>query len=91
MRINSISQISQIYQSSMIKKTSTTKKSETKDEFQISAMGIDYNIAKKAVSNASDIRQEKVDELKSKINSGQYEVSAENFAEKLLSAYKNKN
>lgn len=41
-------------------------------------------IAKKAVSEASDIREDKVALLKNMVDSGQYEVSGDDFASKLL-------
>ena len=44
-------------------------------------------IAKSALANVPDVRQDKVDALKSAIQNGTYQVSNESFAEKLVSAY----
>ena len=44
-------------------------------------------IAKTAVAQASDIREDKVALLKNKIDSGEYSVSPDDFAAKLLEKY----
>ena len=46
-----------------------------------------FKIAKQAVANASDIREDKVAELKTKVDSGNYQVDAGDFASKLLEKY----
>ena len=71
------------------KKTpSATKKTASfQDQLQISQAGRDFQIAKQAVANASDIREDKVAELKTKVDSGNYQVDAGDFASKLLEKY----
>ena len=54
---------------------------------QISQLGRDYQIAKQAVAEASDIREDKVAELKAKVNSGNYSVDTADFTKKLLEKY----
>lgn len=46
-----------------------------------------YQIAKQAVTEAADIREDKVAELKAKVNSGNYFVDTADFAKKLLEKY----
>ena len=58
-----------------------------RDEVQISSFGRDYQIAKQAVAEAADIREDKVAELKTKVNSGNYSVDTADFAKKLLEKY----
>ena len=53
----------------------------------ISQAGRDYQVAKKAVSEASDIREDKVAQLKNMVESGQYQVSGDDFASRLLEKY----
>ncbi|MCR4611037.1 MAG: flagellar biosynthesis anti-sigma factor FlgM [Lachnospiraceae bacterium] len=89
MRIDTLSQVAQLYNTS--KPTRTNKTSGVapmgKDEFQMSAAGRDFQIAKQAVAEASDIREDKVAEVKSQINSGNYNVDTEDFASVLFNAY----
>lgn len=87
MRVDAYNQISQIYQAT--KKPAVTKKSSVAgtDKVEISQFGKDFQIAKQAVAAASDIREDKVAQMKSRIASGNYDVSAEDFAEKLAQKY----
>lgn len=91
MRINSISQVSQLYQTNATNKKKNIYGANAKDTVSISDFGKDYQIAKAAAANVPDVRQEKVDSLKQSIKNGTYEVSGEAFAEKLLAAYNEKN
>lgn len=89
MRIEAYNQVAQIYKASQTAKTAKTAKTDAgRDEVQISSFGRDYQIAKQAVADASDIREEKVAEVAAKVNSGSYDVSAEDFAGKLLGRYR---
>ena len=88
MRIDAYNQIAQLYG---VSKTARTQKaqgtSSVSDQVSISQAGRDYQIAKKAVSEASDIREDKVAQLKNMVNSGQYQVNGDDFASKLLEKY----
>ena len=88
MRIEAYNQIASIY------KTSKTGKVQQpygvsigRDEVQISRLGRDYQIAKQAVAETSDIREDKVSRLKNKMSTGSYSVDTGDFAEKLLAHY----
>lgn len=90
MRIGSINQVSQLYQTS-----STTKKKNVSFESQLDAVSIsstgkDYQVAKNALLKVSDVRQDKVDALKQSIQSGSYEVDSDDFAAHLMAAFKNR-
>ena len=81
MRIDAYNQIAQLYGVSRTTKTAKTQSaSRMSDQVSISQAGRDYQIAKKAVSEASDIREDKVALLKNMVDSGQYEVSGDDFA-----------
>ena len=58
-----------------------------RDQVSISQAGRDYQVAKSAVSEASDIREDKVSQLKSMIDAGTYSVEPGDFASKLLEKY----
>lgn len=88
MRIDAYSQISQLYQTTRKTKVQTAGKvTATKDEVHISHVGRDYQIAKQAVAQASDIREDKVAAIKAGMEAGTYQVSNRSFAEKLIEEY----
>lgn len=89
MRIEAYNQVAQIYKANKIAGTAKTAKAgASRDEVQISSFGRDYQIAKQAVADASDIREDKVAELAAKVNSDSYDVSIDDFADKLLEKYR---
>ncbi len=87
MRIGALTQVQQVYGAQ--KKNSVQKKdgASFRDQVQISSMGKDFQTAKTAVANSPDIREELTASLKERIKNGTYEVSGEDFADKLLKAY----
>lgn len=87
MRIEAYNQVAQIYRSSGASKMKGTDNVSKRDEVQISQTGRDYQVAKQAVAEASDIREDKVAQLKNRIASGNYKVGAGDFAAKLLEKY----
>lgn len=90
MRIDAYNQVAQLYGvQSNYKTQKTSSVSAPKDQVSISQVGCDYQVAKSAVSQASDIREDKVAQLKSMIDSGNYSVDPGNFASKLLEKYNN--
>lgn len=87
MRIDAYKQISQIYNTSKVNKTKPTTPVQTSDEVQISQAGRDFQIAKKAVADTTDVREDVVSSVKSSIEAGTYQVSSKDFANKLLQRY----
>ena len=88
MRIEAYNQIAQLY--NVNKPTQTSKTSRPgmgSDQVQISSLGKDMQVAKKAAAETSDIREDRVAELKSRIDSGTYSVDTKDFASMLLSKY----
>lgn len=87
--IDAYNQINKLYGTQTNIKTSRMQNSSVsmgKDQLSISQTGRDYQIAKNAVSEASDIREDKVAKLKAMVDSGSYSVKPEDFANKLLNA-----
>lgn len=85
MRIGAYSQIQQLYGASKpAGKTSTAKGAEFKDKLQISSSGKDFQVAKQAVDSAPDVRADKVAAIKQSLENGTYEVSGEEFAQKMM-------
>ncbi len=88
MRIDAMSEVSQLYQSNgMKRKTGTTKSAYTKDSVEISEFGKELQVAKQAVAQAEDVRMDKVQELKARIANGTYDVPMGALADKLLSGF----
>ncbi|MCI5856496.1 MAG: flagellar biosynthesis anti-sigma factor FlgM [Agathobacter sp.] len=88
MRIDAYNQISQIYNTQTMAKTNRTQMSTSRmDQVSISQVGRDYQIAKNAVSEASDVREDKVAQLKAMVDNGTYKVDEGDFASKLLAKY----
>ena len=90
MRIDAYNQIAQIYGVQNSRKTQKAQNTNgPKDQVSISSAGRDYQVAKNAVSEASDIREDKVSQFKSMIDAGTYSVQPGDFASKLLEKYNN--
>jgi len=61
---------------------------QQQEAFTMSVQAGDYNIARKAVSQISDVRWDRVEALQTQIESGSYNVSPAMVADKILrSAY----
>ncbi len=88
MRIESLNQVAQIYNKNKAARTQRASAADTsRDEVQISSFGRDYQIAKQAVAEASDIREDRVAQLKESVNAGNYNVDVDDFANRLLQRY----
>lgn len=87
MRIEAYNQISQVYNASKASKLKGAQVAGKRDEVQISQAGRDYQVAKQAVAESSDIREDKVAQLKAEIESGNYKVETGDFAAKLIEKY----
>ena len=89
MRIDAYNQIAQLYGAQKAYNTQKTNKAASmgSDQLSISQTAYSYQTAKAAVSGASDVREDKVAELKAKIQNGTYSVNPDDFASKLLEKY----
>ena len=88
MRIDSFLQVQQLYGNNSTKQLKKeTSSSRFSDQLQISSMGKDIQIAKQAVANTSDIREDLVASIKSRVNDGTYDVDSTSLAEKLYQKY----
>jgi len=87
MRIDAMSEITQLYQLSGTRKTTEKPKSYSKDSVEISSFGRDLQIAKQAVAQAEDVRTEKIQELKTSMENGTYNVPMSALADKLLNGF----
>lgn len=93
MRIGAYNQIAQVYGNKPVKKSygsNTDYATSIVDQVSFSSVGKDMQIAKNALHEVPDVREDRVNALKESIANGTYKVSAESFAEKLLAAYDDK-
>ena len=85
MRIDAYNQVAQLYGAQNRTRVQKAQNAySVSDQVSISQAGKDYQIARNAVSQASDIREDKVAQLKQMVDSGTYSVSPDDFASKLL-------
>lgn len=60
------------------------KISPAKDDVKISSVGRDFTVAMNALKNVPDVRMDRVNELSAKIEKGEYNISGEDIAAKIL-------
>jgi negative regulator of flagellin synthesis FlgM len=87
MRIDAFQKVSQLYQSNSVTGKSKVKGSSHSDKLEISQVAKDYQVAKQMVAKTPDVREDKVNDLKQRIASGTYDVSAQELADKLVDNY----
>ena len=87
MRIESYTQVQQLYNAKKPARVQGKAVSSASDQIQISSIGKDIQAAKNAVAASGDIREELTAPLKAGIANGTYQVSGESFAEKLMKKY----
>lgn len=87
MRIDAINQVSQLYQKNGTRKVADAGWTQQSDSFEMSQIGKNLQVAKQAVSNTPDVREDRIAELKAAFENGSYSVSDDDLAEKLLNDY----
>lgn len=87
MRIESYTQVQQLYNTKKPAKLQGKSKLTGFDQIQISSIGKDIQTVKNALAATEDIREELTAPIKTGIANGTYQVSGESFAEKLMKKY----
>ena len=89
MRIDAYNQIAQLYgvQKAYNSQKSGNAASMGNDQLSISQAGYNHQVAKAAVAEAPDVREDKIARIKAQIQAGTYSVNPEDFANKLLEGY----
>ena len=89
MKITNIHKAMDIYrtQSACTKPQKKNNTSLKKDTFSLSSTGREYQIALKALAKTPDIRKEKVDKIKKQLESGTYNVTGKEVADKLVDQF----
>lgn len=87
MRIDAYNAVTQIYQANATSKVkSTSKKADISDRFEISETAKTYQTARAAVSSASDVRADKIADIKARMAAGTYNISSEAVADKIMNS-----
>lgn len=87
MRIEGYTQVQSLYNTKKTAKTQSKNKIGSSDQLQISNIGKDIQTIKQALAGSGDIREDVTASIKSRIQAGTYEVTAEGFADKLMQKY----
>lgn len=86
MRIDAYMQVNQLYNSNKSKNAPKANKANSKDSLEISSFGNAYQVAKQAVAQNSDVREERVKGIQAQMAAGTYKVSLEDVADKMADA-----
>lgn len=84
MRIDGIGAINQVYKANNAYKTQTASAAYSTDQVELSSFGKELQIARAAVAATSDVRADKVADIKARLSAGTYQVSAADIASKLV-------
>jgi len=91
MKINNLMQTNQIlktYQKAVERTEKVGPAAMARDKIEISDEARDFQTAMKAFKELPEVRQSKIDELKSQVESGQYKPSAEAVVDKIMEMIK---
>lgn len=91
MRISNVLRTQQLYPISNSSKTAAparlSRAEEKKDMIALSSQARDYQSVKKALNNVPDIRTDKVDAIKAKMDAGQYDVKTSDIVDQMLAQW----
>ena len=83
MRIDAYMQVNQLYQANKPRAAAKSSRSDASDSLEISSFGKDYQVAKKAAAEISDVREDRIKDIMDQMKAGTYNVSIEDVAENL--------
>lgn len=87
MKISNISNAYDIYTKKPAVSGKKNKLSVKKDDLNVSDEAREFQNVFKAVSSTPDIREDKINRIKDKIESGNYNINSEDIADKMLSKW----
>jgi negative regulator of flagellin synthesis FlgM len=87
MRIDAFNKVSQLYKTSNVKSSAKAKNASFSDMLEISQTGKDYQVARPIVARTPDVREDRVNDIKQRMEAGTYNISAEETADKLVDNY----
>lgn len=85
MKINGVNNVQSVMKAYGANKTEKVQKISLKeDKIEISQTGKDFQIAMEAFKNLPEVREEKINELRSQIESGTYTVDKDKLANSII-------
>jgi len=85
MKINGVSNIQKVMNAYKTNKSQNTNKVSLKeDKIEISQKGKDYQIAMDSLKNIEDVREDKVNDIKIRIENGTYTIDKHKLAKSMI-------
>lgn len=84
MRIDVVNRVYNTYQAQAVAASNKIDKVGSKDEVEFSTEAKDFATIKNMLANSPEIRQDKVEEIKTRMDNGEYNVSSYEVASKIL-------
>lgn len=84
MRIDSVNRIYNAYTAQMAAGAKGAEKVKGKDEVDLSTQAKDFTSVKRILSDIPEVREDKVQDIKKRIENGTYNVSSKDVASKIL-------
>lgn len=84
MKISNLIGTTNVYKKTIKNSKAIEKNNKKSDTFTVSDKAKDFQTALKAVHLSPDLREQKINQITSKIQSNSYNVSAEDVANKIL-------
>ncbi|WDV46118.1 flagellar biosynthesis anti-sigma factor FlgM [Clostridiaceae bacterium M8S5] len=89
MKIFNSSQVQKAYKiyskNNNIKKANSIAKLSKRDEVSLSSKAVEYQYAMKAFKELPEVREQKVNEIKKRIESGTYKIDIQKIVDKIFS------
>lgn len=85
-----VNQVLKTYQKQVDRTEKTGPAAMARDKIEISDQARDFQTAMKAFKELPEVRQDKIDDVRSQMESGQYKPSSEAVADKILEMIKGK-
>ena len=87
MRIDAINRIYSTYSAQATTGSKGVEKVKGKDEVDLSNVAKDFASIKRMLSDVPEVREDKVQDIKQKMEDGTYDVSSKDVASKILSQF----
>ncbi len=87
MRIDNIKKVHDVYGNSPILSDKKVKKTQQRDKVELSNEAKEFASVYKKALVASDVREDKIADIKARMDNGTYNVKSEDVANKILSRF----